>query len=398
MVIFLKLILHVTLGICRMSTKKMLFAKSDRMVYVGVRQNVNTWSYKYNVLNVAGNMLTSVSQTTFQGLISLKKLSLKQNRIWKIDYRFLELLPFLEHLDLSHNNVQDIEKDGDGLNIYLESINLSKNKVEHITENAFFLMFLPALRILDLSRNHIVSIEVNLVGFTINLEALYVTEKFAEDISQRVVLLSFRMLDYFSRLSCKTEIEFFHYNKILETLCLEGNQSGNISKSVFKKIIHAWHVGLRVSTLVIQYSNMNKTCNSNMCDMKSYCHDALSSTLDLDGNRIQFLKRGFFMKFTSFAILALQDNWIREMEPGCFLGLCCLQELYLTKNLVSTSDFNHKMNPFYSMDRTRNDIRTWISWGCCIIAYRCILQIMNVQYHLYILPDATQLMLASEHF
>ncbi len=84
---------------------------------------------------LAGNLLVSLNRTMFNGLVSLKHLTLTNNKIMTVEHHFLAVLPKLKQLDLSGNSIHDMDTDIFGAQITLWSLNLAGNNMKNISEN-----------------------------------------------------------------------------------------------------------------------------------------------------------------------------------------------------------------------------------------------------------------------
>lgn len=115
------------------------------------------------VLNLRGNKVTTIPQSTFALASALEQIDLSYNLIGVIDDLAFSGLDNLKELDLSHNKIGLLKVFTLSNLLNLETLNLSNNKIKLLEPGA---LALPKLKSLNFNSNDVKLLPENLFGLT----------------------------------------------------------------------------------------------------------------------------------------------------------------------------------------------------------------------------------------
>lgn len=105
---------------------------------------------------LSGNLITELTDDTFQNNVLIEKLDLSSNSISRISAMAFKWLKRLRNIDLSLNMIQQIEDETFAQNLQLGSINLSRNFIDRFRKFTS-----PNLGFLNMSRCEITQIDAD---------------------------------------------------------------------------------------------------------------------------------------------------------------------------------------------------------------------------------------------
>lgn len=307
-------------------------------------------------LSLNSNSITKITQSTFSGSLSLRKISLHNNVILEIEDGAFDALDHVAELDLSKNSIPCITD----FNLrQLKVLNLSMNSVELFqstaTADAYDLLrldlsgnkmlrfpLLPTnnkIEYLDLSRNQ--------------LQSINATE--AHGTKTNVALNRLRYLDMSYNQLKSLPQSFFRSMESLEVLNVSKNCIGSFSVT---------DDGLLQAVKIINLSY-------NSIERLTFGENTLRSLeeLLLQGNHLSNLDGQTFQRLPGVVFLQLQQNSLRVCESklqsdqsrpapsGCvsFASIPNLQFLYLSENSLRTLPADAFTNtPLRLLDLSRN--------------------------------------------
>ena len=174
-----------------------------------IEENVFNGLSSLKRLYLNGNKIEKIEENSFNGLYSLQILYLNSNEIEKIEDNTFNGLYSLKTLILNHNKIEEIKENiFNGLSS-LKKLYLSYNKIEKIEKNSFNGLY--SLNQLYLSSNEIEKIEDNIFNGLSSLKILYLNHNKIEEIEEN----SFNGLSSLQKLDlCYNEIEKIEGNTL----------------------------------------------------------------------------------------------------------------------------------------------------------------------------------------
>lgn len=321
---------------------------------------------KLKVLCMNGNKITKVPDMS--GLDALQILDLGNNRISK-----LQKLPTgLVELILDGNNVATIS---DAIPHPLESLkkfSIRNNKLRKIP--GMLSPMMQNLEVLDVSRNQISKYAQNIINLG-NLQELYAGNNKMEEIPEEVCKLPLTVLDFsnnqLTRIPERTLLGFkgvgiADLRKSLQKLILSGNQISEIPGEVRDLKM------LRV--LDVSRNNLGK-----IPDIVVYGLKVLDE-LYFDGNGLTEVPENI-SNLWRLRVLSLGDNNIKLL-PGSVCGLKYLEELNASENnLTALPDYIClDLKKLVSLDASYNEL-TSLPHSMIVICGPGSLERLNFEYN-----------------
>jgi Leucine-rich repeat (LRR) protein len=221
------------------------------------------WLKNLRKLSIAMNLLTSIADESFSNLTLIEEIDLSSQKIESIGKVAFRGVPNLVRLSLDGNLIDNIESFtfNHGM-VDLVYMNLATNQLDRVEKNAF--QGLIRLRVLDLRNNYLEAIERRR-SFLLDLPAL------------TNLTVSFNLIT-------SVEASCFQNNRKLMSLSLDFNRLVNVAQGAFR--------GLNDSLLVLKLNN----------------------------NKLQLIKRFYFVGLVKLDELHLQNNQISSIDMGSFTG------------------------------------------------------------------------------
>ncbi|XP_075680117.1 uncharacterized protein LOC113790232 isoform X2 [Dermatophagoides pteronyssinus] len=253
---------------------------------------------KMNVLDLSGNQISTIKNTTFtRRLRHLKSLILTSNNIRTLQSDAFGNLTELTHLHLIGNQLEVIVDFVFHKNKKLRLLNLSYNPIRIIGPNAF--TGLNELIELDLRACQLVKL-IDKQFFLLNqLQILWLQQN-------QIIMIN---NDAFINL------------KNLDTLSLAHNQLTELNEAIFIDLI-------RLKSLSLAYNQLTIITEQQLYHMTSL------AKLDLSFNQIEIIEPHAFQKIRQLRSLALQGNRFQKLPHHIFNELKELTHIYF-------SDFRH---------------------------------------------------------
>lgn len=255
-------------------------------------------------LDLTGNSIGGVNQTTFERFVALRTLFLSDTNLTEFDFDVLKNLNNLTKIDISLNNLKHF-KNTVSLKVLdsLYEFNVDGNRIENITE---------------VVGNLKSSIEkLNLSGNTIGKLRATVFQRFS---GIRKLNLS------------KTELEISDANpfKALNTLTSLDISNNNLKNTNFEQLS---------STLnsLIQFRAAN--CNLNSTSQVIKLLGTSIESLDLSGNVIDVLSTELFEKFDKLKTINLSNGNLIDFDVVILKNQLDLRTLDLSQNQLEEIDF-----------------------------------------------------------
>ncbi|XKL61644.1 hypothetical protein PGB90_001477 [Kerria lacca] len=253
-------------------------------------------------LNISNNRLSSLPPELFQSTRNLKEVHLFNNSINVLAPGLLEGLDQLVILDLSRNELTSswVNKDTFSGLIRLVVLNIGYNQLTKIDSHVF--QDLYSLQILNLEHNNIESITDSSFSALNNLHALK---------------LSYNKL---------VTVETFHFAGlfVINQLYLDHNRIMSIDGRTFENCSNLHDLGL--------YGNVLTKIPESIKQLH------FLKNLDLGGNRIQQIINSSFEGLDQLNSLILSDNHIYNISKHAFGTLPSLKVLNLASNRIQNVD------------------------------------------------------------
>lgn len=337
-------------------------------------------SFKFTELRINGADFIKVEPDAFEGLSSIKILSLKNNNIESLDDVVFNL-PQLEELDLSLNNLASLNNETFHNFPDLKSLNLEFNELTYL--NSFVFENLPKLETLRLNNNNLRNLPVNIFFNNTKLRRIFLNTNYLTqltdlglpaidflDCSRNFIrtidmkeLTTILKLDlsgndinsieslFFNMLSIKELVlesnglrkiakEAFYNLTSLETISLNNNLLEKLESNLFENNKNLTSIGMSenlftaIPTLPnsVQYFNISHNKLENSLNL-SYL--TRLNGLDMSYNKLHVIKFHSLANLGSLRYLLLNDNEIKILEMGCFKDLRVLTILDLSNNKIT---------------------------------------------------------------
>lgn len=309
--------------------------------------------------------IQEIPRSISQNLRNLRRLTLINLRLEKLEHRMLMNLRKLEHLSIMKSNLIDIERntfdnltnlrclilEGNRLNstgsfeslIDLESLILAQNHLKTIEKNAF--SSLKHLKTIDLSSNGLQTI--NSDSFPPSIEEIHLQNNELNSLQLKFVVelkhLHELNLD-FNRLTFVPE-KIFQNNAELLSLSMQGNDLNSIGNSSFIGLKSLTHLNLARNR--IEFEHFEKPF-SMLTNLKSLNLDR-NVEMNLTSNNLIGLE-------TNLQEFSLQNCQLKSID-GFMSTLKNLQRLKLSSNqieTISSSTLSNSRSTLISVDLQRN--------------------------------------------
>ena len=251
---------------------------------------------KLDTLRLVGTLLTALQSGVFEGLPSLRKLSVSSNKgLTALEPGVFDGLPNLDDLRLINNNLKTLDLDiFDGLNLRL--LQLWENELLSLPPGIFD--GLDELEQLYLSENQLRSLETNVFDGLSKLWLLALGENELKTLPPNL----FRGLSS------------------LEKVFLGDNQLATLPPNLFR--------GLSSLDRVFLHDNQLTTLPPNLFGGQM----PRMLALGLEGNLLDDLDPRLLRDLPNLKYLTLPDNRFAKLPPGLFKGLGSLRRLDLSGN------------------------------------------------------------------
>lgn len=250
--------------------------KSNQLKFV-IKQLLNE---KIETLHFRSNVQvrTIIDRETFQGLGSLKKLTLTAIDLSDVAADIFQELPNLKMLNLQNTNLQNLPN-----NLFrsenLEAIELSTNQLVTLNYSSF--VKLKNLRLLNVWNNKIVKIHENAFDDLVSLE----------------------------------------------TLNLRRNKLENLPNNVFHRL---------ANLKILRLSENNFKLNSLSSDLLRECKNLENFELMQNRRNMTTLPESFFANLTKLSFIKLRKIGLLSLHENLFWGAVNLKNISLERNYLTT--------------------------------------------------------------
>ncbi|XP_077867191.1 uncharacterized protein LOC144356208 [Saccoglossus kowalevskii] len=269
------------------------------------------------IIRLENNNLSSLTLGMFNGTERLEELELNGNRITDIEDGVFQYLQQLETLDLANNELSNLTPD-----IFLGLQNLQTLKLNGNLFSEFFSFLLPAIQVLDLSDNPITILESNVFENLINLQILEMNNVLAVKEGQLPI-------DGFPGLNV-TELKlennnltiipnFVRYLTSLEEMHLQKNKLASIPDDVIQHLPYLQLLDFRYN-LILSLRSREFFMNSHL------------KKLWLDFNLISNVETTAFEGLTSIVEIDLTFNQLKTLAESPFKTLDSDTEVLISNN------------------------------------------------------------------
>jgi Leucine-rich repeat (LRR) protein len=269
----------------------------------------------------------------------------------------------VKHIMLENNKIRTLRNGELGYYRQAESITLYGNQIDQIERGAFD--GLTNLKTLNLGRNRLRRIDKSTFAGLENLKILIIENNDLEELSSGLYpLQKLRVLRAGSNRITALRNGDFTYNSGLRRLNVSFNQIRHMDRDVLKPIPYLRYLILNHNPLGDSASNLNLENNRwiyfvdlSNTELRFMIRNLPPTTYDvrLQNNQIERLSREDFSNATFLDMLILNDNQLREIEPGALDHLQYLRELWLTRNRLQR--FPRLPHNVRAVHLDNNDIR-----------------------------------------
>ncbi|CAL4125556.1 unnamed protein product, partial [Meganyctiphanes norvegica] len=306
-----------------------------------------------HTLDLSYNNISSIPPMTFEGLDTLRSLSLSNNRItlnpsesfngFRYTLQYLNLLgeqmgPIpMEDLKEMRNvrtlglstlpDNQLSKEDFAGFGPAVEKLYLMKNGIVAIHDNAF--EHVPGVKILDLSNNMISAFGIDAFAYIgSGLEELRISAGLAMgDLPPQPMqsLIALKNLDLSNNGLTEVAGACFRHMRKIKSLNLQDNKIGSLQRSHFQGQYNPFLESIKLS-----FNSIQKIEAQTFHDYQSLKY------IYLDDNRIQSISRAAFTNLENLEHLDLEGNNIKLLEYEAFQNMPKLRSLDLSFNEMDT--------------------------------------------------------------
>ena len=325
-------------------------------------------NFCFNQIDLSNNEIENVSNNSFTGVLQLKDLILKRNRIESIG-DLLDGLYFanLSTLDLSNNRIRYIDRIFPP--IVTAMLQMDYNSIEYIRDFAFSkltslktlrlrgnrlnrlrnltLSNLQSLTILDVSHNQISEIESNTFDGLDSVYTLVINHNSLERLNSSTFG---GLISLFSLYMDFNPVSYFEKGAIqsLSNLYELSMDKNNIDQSVLIDPLETLnYISLNynpISTLrAFHFDGFNNLMYLSLaqCKIETIEENALANmrTLQmifLGYNKISSLKNGVFRNLSKLLEINLSSNVISSIEAQVFQPMQAIETINIDHNLIST--------------------------------------------------------------
>ncbi|XP_067145334.1 uncharacterized protein [Centruroides vittatus] len=259
------------------------------------------------ILRIIYGILEDLPEDLFYGMVNLRHLLLKDNRIKKIPPLLFRNLWRLVDLDISGNRIGELTEDLFFNLSNLKTLHIGSNKLKVLPEN--LLRYVPSLYIFDI------------VGNT-EITSL-----------PKALLKGQTYLETFNAFNCSIvylDESFFSHSQRLKTVSLINNHLKHIPSGLFNntKNLRNLMLGLNMLTSL---------------SPAVFYHLSRLEVLQLSFNNLQQLPKDIFKRMSSLSKLDLAGNNLQYIHQDTFLPLINLKEVRLRYNNITNLP---ERNPF----------------------------------------------------
>ena len=278
----------------------------------------------------AGDVITSLRESDFAGLVNLEDLILSYNELAGLPPSVFSDIDNLELLLLDNNRLEALPANVFSGLSDLEFLWLHENQLTGIPDGVF--SDLPSLMELRLGNNQITSLPSGIFSGLTSLEALLLGENLLTVIPANVFagLSKLRRLWLHENQFATLPTNVFRSLVDLEELRLSGNRIAGLSADVFANLGDLQRLGLRAN----QITELPAGIFSSLTSLQR---------LHAPDNRIADLPADIFSGLTNLELLDLEMNQLTELPAGIFSGLASMRALALKDNPGAPFTFNLKM-------------------------------------------------------
>ncbi|KAL3285423.1 hypothetical protein HHI36_019525 [Cryptolaemus montrouzieri] len=324
-------------------------------------------------LYLSSNSLTDIPELAFENFChSLKAVSFNGNRLSKIPKETLRNCSKISHFNAAFNEIYGINYEDFaewGKNI--KSLILGNNRISTLKSQVFADMH--TLNELSLSFNPLRVVDIDAFLGLENLENLEISfgldrDELPHEIFRPLTSLKWLAIDN-NNFHTMSE-DAFDYLQELEYLNLESNNLQVIPTTLFKPSFHVTLSDVRLShnkisviysntfqslpnlKNIIIFNNIIKTIESN-----SFNNLPTVKKIFLSDNLISSIEPGAFSNLPSLSRLELQNNELYEFSLKIFSNLSTPLVLNLSRNSISSCDFDNKIINLEVLDFRFNKFR-----------------------------------------
>ena len=243
-------------------------------------------------LDVSFNSLFSLTRSSFQNLLNLKRLHLGSNQILTIHFEAFAGLTNLLRLDLSNNLLYDLSE---SIFVNLNKLNeliLSENKLEILDRECF--RGLNSLTILDLGQNQLMILQSDTFFYLANIKTLILASNQLKQLNDSIDRLN---KIEFLNISCN---HLKHFNGSLHKELTFLDLSHNTKLKEFENL---------VSLKMLNLSNTD----SGLVLSLNFSIESRLEELDLSLNNLTYMTTDYFSQLP-LKVLTLRDAQLKNFD------------------------------------------------------------------------------------
>lgn len=262
------------------------------------------------VLDWSNNHIKEVHYTWYEGLISLEKLSFRNNFLRTLDPHTFRGSYNLEDIDLSYN--QFLKLDNSGLfkkNPNLRVIKINNNMISELKMKV--ISVLPLLEHFEAQNNRLLKITGGIMSKAVNLVYADFSNNHLEKIATKA----------------------FNQNIMLKELKINNNRLTTINKKLFSQQTN-------LITLDMSHNQIKIMNRDSMRNLK------MAKTIDISHNKLTGLTENQFKGLKELVEINLDHNMLDDVPASVFTNCDNLKFVFMRNNKITSLDANtFQFNP-----------------------------------------------------
>ncbi|XP_041468022.1 insulin-like growth factor-binding protein complex acid labile subunit [Lytechinus variegatus] len=287
---------------------------------------------KLRSLDMTGNLLTHLQPNLFNSNQMLSNLMLFSNNFSSVPTTSLSRLPLLRNIFLGNNSIRVADFTAFSHSRTISQINFANNQISTIEASDFKPLQNHSLQSISLEDNDLHSLPARVFSHLNNINLLVLDRNALHDFNSSSFLGSMN-IDSMSVRGCR----------IYNIVKLDNSSHDNASFPVIRSIDMSGNIIHYIPPYAFRGFNQTRTLNIQRNKITTMYEDSFCGldsliNLDLSDNRIYSIIPGMFSCNTKLQELIISRNEIARLNIDSFRGLYALHTLNLSHNILKHID------------------------------------------------------------